>query len=116
MALYIGNKKFDGIITSHNTDIYTIDTTDATATASDIAYGKTAYINKQKITGINTFDVNSSSTTATSSVIVNGYTAASQGQIITGTLNIASIYNISTNETPDDSIGANGDIILVLGS
>ena len=23
MALYIGNKKFDGIITSHNTDIYT---------------------------------------------------------------------------------------------
>ena len=51
MALYIGNKKFDGIITSHNTDIYTIDTTDATATESDLLRGKTAYVNKNKIIG-----------------------------------------------------------------
>lgn len=48
MALYIGNKKFDGIITSHST---TIHTTDANATASDIINNKTAYVNKQKVTG-----------------------------------------------------------------
>lgn len=116
MALYIGNKKFDGIITSHSTTIHTVDTTDATATASDIANGKTAYVNKQKIVGNNTFDVNSSSTTATPSTIIKGVTAASKGQIITGTLEIASIYSISTDETPDANIGVNGDILLVLGS
>lgn len=51
MALYIGNKKFDGIITSHSTTIHTVDTTDANAAASDIINNKTAYVNKQKITG-----------------------------------------------------------------
>ncbi|MBQ1826613.1 MAG: hypothetical protein II126_01450 [Erysipelotrichaceae bacterium] len=58
-------------------------TKDATALPSDIAEGKTAYVNGQKITGTYV-EVDTSAATATAADILKGYTAYVDGVKITG--------------------------------
>ena len=61
-----------------------IDTTDATAKASDILKGKTAYVNDKKITGTSTFDADTKDATATAADILLGKTAYVNGQKLEG--------------------------------
>lgn len=58
---------------------------DATATASNIDSGKTAYVNGQKITGTST-KVDTSDATATAANILTGKTAWVKGSKVTGTM------------------------------
>lgn len=60
-------------------------TTDATATAEDIALGKTAYSNGELLNGT-TVVFDTSGATATANVILQGKTAYVNGELIIGTL------------------------------
>ncbi|HQB32126.1 MAG TPA: hypothetical protein PLI19_02225, partial [Erysipelotrichaceae bacterium] len=60
-------------------------TTDATATAEDIAIGKTAYSNGELLNGT-TVVFDTSGATATSNVILQGKTAYVNGELVVGTL------------------------------
>ncbi len=62
-----------------------VKTTDATATASDIRLGKTAYVNGVLVEGTYT-DIDTSYATATAEDILAGYTAYVDGELITGTI------------------------------
>ncbi|MDI9539978.1 MAG: hypothetical protein QM204_00685 [Bacillota bacterium] len=74
-------------------------TTDATATAEDIALGKTAYSNGELLNGT-TVVFDTSGATATSNVILQGKTAYVNGELIIGTLPQISGRTISPTGDP----------------
>lgn len=94
-----------------------ITTTDANATASDIAKDKIAYVNGVKITGTHTCSTgggtDTSDATATAEDILLGETAYGPNGKITGTMVVQSYY-VSTT-APSNSLGNDGDLCLVRG-
>lgn len=97
-----------------------LDTSDATAVASDIKTGKSAYARGTKIYGTyydETGSVQTSDATATPENIKLGETAYANGQKITGTLNVSTGYpDISSAVTKIystvlDQVGLGGSVI-----
>ncbi len=74
-------------------------TTDATATAEDVALGKTAYANGELLNGT-TVVFDTSGATATSNVILKGKTAYVNGELVIGTLPQISGRTISPTGKP----------------
>lgn len=94
-----------------------ITTTDANATESDIASGKTAYVNGVKITGNHVCSdgetIDTSDATATAEDIISGKTAYINGGKTTGILVVQNYY--VGDAEPDNSIGSENDLYFVRG-
>lgn len=114
-----GNIKSIPTGSSGSADPNYVNTSDATATASDILVGKTAYAQGNKIygtliaqaeAGMPTYGTDTSNATATAEDIVWGKTAYARGQLVTGTLrnvDIQEIYGVDN----DIKINANPTLV-----
>lgn len=89
--------------------------TTATATADDIADGKTAYVNGSLVTGTHTCQsggIDTSDATATEAEILKDKTAYVNGVKITGTLETSNFYDGTT--APSTSLGEVGEFYIQL--